>query len=169
MRFKQNWHNDYKRPSTTKYKIFAAEVEKGVSHGIVKLFTSFLLFSYFKKNYDWLYLPDELWQVNQCACCPMYCYPQIVELLIAYYYVIQLSLDKGRLHSGSKFPKCEGYKLKVRLKYLCIMRFAVGTNVVHKTEKEYCHYCTILLSLTFKELFKERCLNLQRRRHEGSG
>ena len=44
LRFKQNWHNDYKRPSTTKYKIFAAEVEKGVSHGIVKLFTSFLLF-----------------------------------------------------------------------------------------------------------------------------
>lgn len=94
---------------------------------------------------------------------------KIVELLIAYYYVIQLSLDKGRLHSGSKFPKCEGYKLKVRLKYLCIMRFAVGTNVVHKTEKEYCHYCTILLSLTFKELFKEKRLNLQRRRHEGSG
>lgn len=30
LRFKQNWHSDYKRPSTTKYKIFAAEVEKGI-------------------------------------------------------------------------------------------------------------------------------------------
>lgn len=31
LRFKQNWHSDYNRPSTTKYKIFAAEVEKGVN------------------------------------------------------------------------------------------------------------------------------------------
>ncbi|XP_020619537.1 protein transport protein SEC31-like [Orbicella faveolata] len=30
LRFKQNWHSDYKRPTTTKYKIFAAEVEKGI-------------------------------------------------------------------------------------------------------------------------------------------
>lgn len=48
LRFKQNWHSDYKRPTTTKYKIFAAEVEKGVSHSNRKPFPSFLQFENFK-------------------------------------------------------------------------------------------------------------------------
>lgn len=30
LRFKQNWHNDYKRTSTTKYKIFTTEVENAI-------------------------------------------------------------------------------------------------------------------------------------------
>lgn len=31
LRFKQNWNGDYRRPSSTKYKIFTAEVEKAVN------------------------------------------------------------------------------------------------------------------------------------------
>lgn len=30
LRFKQNWNGDYRRPSSTKYKIFTAEVEKAI-------------------------------------------------------------------------------------------------------------------------------------------
>lgn len=30
LRFKQNWHSDYRRPSSTKYRIFSTEVEKAI-------------------------------------------------------------------------------------------------------------------------------------------
>lgn len=31
LRFKQNWHPDYRKKSSTKYKIFKDEIEKSVS------------------------------------------------------------------------------------------------------------------------------------------
>ena len=37
LRFKQNWDNDYRRSSSTKYKIFTAEVEKAVNRIAVAL------------------------------------------------------------------------------------------------------------------------------------
>ena len=58
LRFKQNWHSDYKRPSTTKYKIFAAEVEKGVNssnRNHLRVFYNFkTLYSY-----DCFHLPSK--------------------------------------------------------------------------------------------------------------